>query len=529
MKLLNKFSRAQLFGLLAGVCCSTTAVQAATFTVYNETQLNNALTSAQNNGLDTLDTIKISGTINIYGQIDIKSSVKITGAQTNRASKLTRRNTGFYNPLINVQYKNVTVENITLEGIGANTNQQLLSLAGDDTSNSALINLPATAYATNPKGFTATNVNFFDSAIGVASVGILPQDLNVSYNTFRNINRAVELLRDVDRVDDALLNNAQIKVNGNIIGLYGGKLNISNNLINAENMRLAISLDGGNDGAGFIGSGFLNPWSEKRQTYTDKPVYYSSVIGEAVINNNRIGYYQHTDGAVWTVGQTREFGIALATVANIYVVGNHVRTGLNFVTQGDGVTPVNNASFGFGSAINVEHNGENIVIQSNHIHVGAKGNGANAFTILAFNDHGAYWNLAQTSKNLTYANNVISGSGANVFYAIGYRNLNMLNNDVRNFSSSGAVFGCGGVVSPINNFLANVPGGYSNSYIEQNPATHGRLWFDAVRNNGQVVGAFTGQGSRAPRSFYYLSGDDPKNPRFGDAQVVDSVSIMGCN
>ncbi|KMT66805.1 hypothetical protein [Catenovulum maritimum] len=516
-------------GLVAALGLTSFFTQASTYNVYTEAQLNTALESAKNNGLDTVDTIRVNGTINIYGQIDVKSSVIITGAESNRGSKLVRRNTVFYNPLINVQYKNVTVQNITLEGIGANTNQQLLSLAGDDTSNSALINLPATSYAANPKAFSAVNVNFFDSAIGVASVGILPQDLNISYNTFQNINRAVELLRDVDRVDDALLANVSIQMNGEVIGMYGGKLNISNNLINAENMRLAISLDGGNDGAGFVGTGFQNPWSEKRQRFTDKPVYYSNTIGEAVINNNKIGYYQHSDGNVWTIGQTREFGIALATVANIYVVGNHLRTGLNYITQADGVTPVANASYGFGSAINVEHNGENIVVQANHIVVGAKGSGANAFTVLAFNDHGAFWNIAQASKNLTYADNVISGTGQNVFYAIGYRNLNMINNDVRNFNSTGPVFGCAGVVSPINNFLANVPGGYSNSYMQQNVSTKGRLWFDAVRDNGQLVGAFKGQGPRAPRSFYYLAGDDPKNPRFGDAQIVDSSSVLSCN
>ncbi|WP_096086506.1 hypothetical protein [Agaribacterium haliotis] len=418
------------------------SIHAATYWVNNEASLLDALNRAYVDR-DQSDTIVVSGTIYLSKTINIQSKVTIKGADTQRQSTLKRYNWDFSAPMINVQYHGVTLHNLTLQGIGQNSNVQLAKYAKWDSSNSALINLPATHAGFNPNYFNIYDCNLIDSAIGISSVGIIPQNLNISYNSFNRVNRGIELLRDVYRAQWQLGDR-----------LYAGKLNIAHNQFHGNNIRLGISIDAGNDGFPYVAPSFPDHYAQIRKDIKDKASYFEPGSN---INYNKIY-------------NAREFGIAMATVANLHVEGNYVSS---YGNEGE-----------FSAGINIEHNANNIVIKRNQIHVGTSGNFANAFTVLPYNDHGAPLNAAQASSNITFDNNTVTGIGRNVFFASGYKNLVISNTNANNFQSTDS-WG-------INAVLHNVPGAQSNSSAWSNSNLKFAQWW-----------VFSGTGSKAPQTYYY--------------------------
>ncbi|WP_370979700.1 hypothetical protein [Agaribacterium sp. ZY112] len=415
---------------------------AATYWVNNEDSLRDALNRAYVNP-NELDTIIVNGTIYLSNTVNIKSKVEIKGAAQYRQSKLKRNNYSFAAPMLNIQYSGVTIHNLTLQGVGQNTNTQLAKYAQWDSSNSALIYLPTTSTASNPAYFNIYDCNLIDSAVGINSIGMLPRDLNIAWNTFDRVNRGVELLRDIYRANWNLGDR-----------LYAGSLNISNNEFKGNNIRLGISIDGGNDGYPHVAPSYPDHYAQIRKDIKDKRSYYNE---GSKINSNKIY-------------NAREFGIALATVGNLYVSGNYVSTWGN---EGE-----------FSSGINIEHNANNISVSSNQIHVSTTGNFANAFTLLPYNDHGAPLNIAQASTNITYDRNTVTGVGRNVIQAIGYRNLVISNTNATNFQTTDP-YG-------INATLFNVPGDYSNSTAWSNSSVKFASWW-----------SFNGTGTKAPQTYYY--------------------------
>lgn len=442
---IKNISQKYVFILLSLLSTSALAVP-ATYFVNDQQSFEEALTLSFANR-DERDTIFIVGTVDLTSTISIQSRVTIEGFGSNREDKI--RSFDFSNldrPVLNIQYPGVIVRNLTLEGTGSNVADQLFSTSRPDgavnTTNRALINLAAISRSSNPSDFRLTNVNLMGSAVGVSSVGIMPRNLTITNSRFTDVNRGIELLRDVERASADIGNK-----------LDGGFIVISDNEFLGNNMRFAIGLDAGNDGFPGVAPGFPNPQSETRRRFRDRPTFYD--MSQSRINRNFI------DSA-------REFGIALATVSNLFVVGNDIT--------------IRDNGGEYSSAINVEHNSDNIVVQLNTLNVETTGD-TYAFTLSPFNDHGALFDFAQVSSNITYSLNKVNGTGRAAFFAAGYKNLTLVENDLSNFTST-MPFG-------INSAFYNVPGGFSNSFVQDN--------FNLFITNFE----FSGTGPRAPQSFFY--------------------------
>ena len=442
--------------LLASLCLSSVPTFAvpATYFVTDQASFEEALTLSVANPNER-DTLIIVGTVDLTNTLNIQSQVTIQGFSNNRQDKIRSFDfTNFDRPVLNIQYPGVIIEGLTLEGTGSNTAPQIFSTSRPEgavnTTNRALINLPTTSQQSNPSNFTLRNVDLTASAVGVASIGIMPRNLTITNSTFSDVNRGVDLLRDVERASSDLGNK-----------LDGGFINISDNEFLGNNMRFAIGLDAGNDGFPGVAPSFPNPTSETRKRFRDRPTFYD--MSKSRINRNFID-------------STREFGIALATVANLFVVSNVITARGN---EGE-----------YSAAINIEHNSDNIVVQLNTLNIETTGDSAYGFTLSPFNDHGALFDFAQASSNITYSLNKINGMGRAAFFATGYKNLTLLENDLSNFTAT-LPFG-------INSAFYNVPGGASNSFVQDN--------FNLFITNFD----FTGTGPRAPQSFFYDSNENLK-------------------
>lgn len=416
------------------ITAGTEVATAASFTANNASQLLARLSDAQANG-PSVDTITIQGSIFTNLQIDIQTPIIIQGSNGFRVSSVVRTATNGFQPLFNIQSPNVTIRNLLLiDDNEQNTNTQVAQDAGNDRSNARLINIPYENANNQLFNITITNNTFEDTPVGIGSSGLIPRNLTVTNNDFRFVNRSVELLRDVGRVNNVL------NVSENNVVLNGGRLNISGNRISGNRIRLGISVDAGNDGV-FIPESFANiPGSSPvaRARFSDRPVVFSN---GSVINSN-------------TITGANEFGIAVATVANITIAGNTVSTTEDDINSSLAIE--NN----FTAGINVEHNSRDITVDSNDITVGTTGDFATGINVLPFQDHGAPLNQAQASQNVTLVRNTFKGTGQNVILGFGFENLTIQNNNASQFTtrSSGSVTAA----------VFNVPCGLSNSSSSNN-------------------------------------------------------------
>lgn len=394
--------------VLATVALASGA-NAANYTASNASQLSARLQDAANNGTG-VDVITIQGSIFTDQQIDIQTPVTIQGAAGFRVSRIIRTSGDGFQPLFNIQSSNVTIRNLLLiDEKGQNTNTQVASEAGNDHSNARLINIPYEDAYQQIANITIENNTFENTAVGVASSGLIPRNLSITNNDFIKVNRSVELLRDVGRVYNVW------NVSANNVVLNGGTLNISNNRIRGNRVRLGISVDAGNDGV-YVPPSFTNiPFFDAaaRAQFSDKPVVFAN---GSQVNSN-------------TVEGANEFGIALATVANVTVAGNTVSTTEDDINSSDDIE--NN----FTAGINVEHNSRDIVVDSNTITVGASGNFATGINVLAFQDHHAPLNHAQASSNITLVRNIFKGTGENTILAFGFSNLVVEDNNASQFTT----------------------------------------------------------------------------------------------
>ncbi|MDO6687276.1 MULTISPECIES: hypothetical protein [unclassified Agarivorans] len=397
-----------LIALVAGLALSH-GVSAANFTANSASQLSARLADAANNG-PGVDVITIQGSIFTGQQIDVQTPVIIQGDSGFRVSRVIRTSTDGFQPLFNIQSHNVTIRNLLLiDQNGQNTNTQVAAEAGNDHSNARLINIPYEDAYQQITNITIENNTFENTPVGIASSGLIPHNLTISNNDFIKVNRSVELLRDVGRVYNVW------NVNANNVVLNGGTLNISNNRIRGNRVRLGISVDAGNDGV-YVPPSFTNiPFFDAaaRAQFSDKPVVFAN---GSQVNSNIV------EGA-------NEFGIALATVANLSVSGNTVST-----TEDD-INSSADIENNFTAGINVEHNAANIVVDSNTITVGASGNFATGINVLSFQDHHAPLNHAQASKNITLVRNTFKGTGENTILGFGFSNLVIQDNDASQFTT----------------------------------------------------------------------------------------------
>ncbi|WP_354625404.1 hypothetical protein [Psychromonas sp. MME2] len=384
------------------------SVFAENFSAYNAAQLSEHLQAAVDNG-DSKDTITIFGTITTSQQFDIQSPVTIQGAPGFRVSRIVRTSTDAFQPLFNIQSSNVTIQNLLMfDRNGQNENTQVAADAGNDHSNARLINIPYEDAYQQISNITITNNTFENTPVGVASSGLIPRNLTITNNDFNKVNRSVELLRDVGRVHHVL------DVSADNVVLNGGTINISNNRVTGNRIRLGFSVDAGNDGI-YVPPSFENiPFfdASARALFSDRPVVFTN---SSTINANSIA------GA-------NEFGIALATVANITVAGNWVATAEDDIWSDDASIENN-----FTAGINVEHNSENIVVDANTIVVGTTGGFATGINVLGFQDHEAPLNHAQASRNISLVRNTFEGTGQNTILAFGYENLLVQDNDASDF------------------------------------------------------------------------------------------------
>ncbi|TBR43870.1 hypothetical protein CBF23_003845 [Marinomonas agarivorans] len=447
-KLLTAITTMSVIGLMSSHSI------AANFTASNASQLQARLAQASANG-PSVDTITIQGSIFTNLQIDINTPVIIQGQSGFRVSRVIRTSRDAFQPLFNVQSSNVTIRNLLLiDDNGQNTNTQVAQTAGNDRSNARLINIPNEDANRRISNLTITNNTFEDTPVGISSSGLLPHNLTVTNNDFIKVNRSVELLRDVGRVRNVLSANA------NTVVLNGGTLNISGNRIRGNRIRLGISVDAGNDGV-FIPDSFAffpgsNPAARAR--FSDRPVVFNN---GSRINSN-------------TVTGANEFGIAVATVANITIAGNIVSTAEDNINSSPAIE--NN----FTAGINVEHNSRNIIVDGNEITVGTTGTFATGINVLAFQDHEAPLNHAQASSNVTLIRNTFKGIGQNTILGFGYSNLFIRNNDASQFTTRDPNF--------VTASLFNVPCGLSSSSTSNN-------------NNIRFNANFSGTGSAAAQYF----------------------------
>lgn len=457
-KLIRRFmlSAKQLTGIATiGIIGLTSGhTMAANFTANSASQLLARLADAQNNG-PSVDTITIRGSIFTNLQIDINTPVIIQGAPGFRVSRVVRTSRDAFQPLFNVQSSNVTIRNLLLiDENGQNTNTQVAQTAGDDRSNARIINIPNENANQRISNLTVTNNTFEDTPVGISSSGLLPHNLTVTNNDFIKVNRSVELLRDVGRVRNVLTANA------NSVVLNGGTLNISGNRIRGNRIRLGISVDAGNDGVFIPDSFAFFPGSDPvaRKRFSDRPVVFNN---GSRINSN-------------TITGANEFGIAVATVANITIAGNIVSTAEDNITSSPAIE--NN----FTAAINVEHNSRNIIVDNNDITVGTIGTFATGINVLAFQDHEAPLNHAQASSNITLIRNVFKGTGQNTILGFGYSNLFIRDNDASQFITRDPNF--------VTAALFNVPCGTSSSSTNSN---NNNIRFNAnFSGTGQAAGQY---------------------------------------
>lgn len=452
------------FIVAGGLGFFTNSALAASFTATSDAELLARLGDAANNG-PSIDTITLQGTISTNLQIDIQTPVIIQGAPGFRVSRVIRTSTDGFQPLFNIQSPNVTIRNLLLfDEKGQNTNTQIAQDAANDTSNARLINIPYENANNQITNITITNNTFENTPVGIGSSGLFPRNLTVSNNDFNDVNRPVELLRDVGRVNNVF------GVSESGVVLNGGTLDISNNRIRGNRIRLGISIDAGNDGV-FLSSSFANiPGADPaaRAHFSDRPVVFST---GSVINNNEIGN---------ATGGANEFGIALATVENITVAGNTVST-----TEDD-IISTPELENNFTAGINVEHNSRNIVVDDNNIQVGTTGVFATGINVIAFQDHGSPLNHAQSSSNVTLIRNTITGVGQNLIFGFGYSNLVIQNNDASGFTTRDP--------NSVNVALFNVPCGFGNSTASSNTNFNFRPGFSGTGNaplnfnqNGMVI------------------------------------------
>ena len=266
--------------VLATVALASGA-NAANYTASNASQLSARLQDAANNGTG-VDVITIQGSIFTDQQIDIQTPVTIQGAAGFRVSRIIRTSDDGFQPLFNIQSSNVTIRNLLLiDEKGQNTNTQVASEAGNDHSNARLINIPYEDAYQQIANITIENNTFENTAVGVASSGLIPRNLSITNNDFIKVNRSVELLRDVGRVYNVW------NVSANKVVLNGGTLNISNNRIRGNRVRLGISVDAGNDGV-YVPPSFTNiPFFDAaaRAQFSDKPVVFAN---GSQVNSNTV-------------------------------------------------------------------------------------------------------------------------------------------------------------------------------------------------------------------------------------------------
>ncbi len=355
------------------------------------------------------DTITAAKDLTFDSTIVVDRPVTIEGSKGKRGTKLTHTQVKQDTPLFDIRAPNVTIENITLVGNGrTNTNQGLVNLNNDKGKETT--------------GFTANDASFLNADKGVSNNGDIPRDTTVTQSTFTTA-------RGIDFNRDGLRGNASQATEG-------GKLELSGNVFNGK-PQFGISIDAGNDGNNpNPAPGFRNN-GPARDRFNDLAVEFE----DGQISRN-------------TVNDSKEFGIAAAAASNLTIAGNKVTTAQN--------------PSGFGAAINVEHNSENVVIDKNQVNNRAASGQRFGVSVLPFQDHGATANFSERTKNVTVSNNTFTGTARAGVFALGAENLEVVNNDFSGLEtdfdiSSGNVPGGKNTVTASGNTPSNRITTFANS------------------------------------------------------------------
>jgi len=187
--------------------------EAATFTVSDAAELNNALATAKANGTNpatSKDTIQLTADI-IGSAFVIDSPVVING--NNNGSKFVVRNTNGAGNLFTVRSPDVEIKNVRFEFTGATG----LGVRID-----------------NALRVTVRDCVVVNGLYGVRAFGAAPKDLYVLNNSISNSVYGIEFNRDV------------VTAGTSAAALNGGHFEVSGNVL--TNVKNGISWDGGNDG-----------------------------------------------------------------------------------------------------------------------------------------------------------------------------------------------------------------------------------------------------------------------------------------
>lgn len=393
------------FNINAGSFNPITPPPVNTGGVRNRSQLVSAIRNA-NNG----DVISLGASFSSQQAVTITKPVIIEG-NGNTINHSVPASGAFseFTPAFVVAANNVIIRNLTINGnnrFGSNTLVELNN-QGNTRSNN----------------FTLFNVTLQNASAGLRNRGIIPSNLRITNNTFRNMSKAIDLTRDA-----AISNFTRQRTNffdtagDRIFYQNAGSLTISSNRFFVDPgqvaMQVGIQIDAGNDGfnpdpaPGFPDNSFAN-----RGNFNDLVTKFNG----GVIANN-------TGQAASDPLRATEFPIALAKVADVTIRDNFVET-------------VGSTSdiFDFSSGINVEHMSRDVTIRNNAIAVNRVVSGDQnnqGISVLPFQDHGSNASSEEATVGVRILDNQFYGAGRSGVFGLAFRNLEIDGNNFNQYSSA---------------------------------------------------------------------------------------------
>lgn len=358
------------------------------------------------------DVIHITSGFSYQQDITISKSIIIDGGgHTLNHSVPTTGDFAVYTPAFSIAASNVTLRNITISGDNRNGLNTLVQLNNRGV--------------TRANNFTMLNVTLQNATAGLRNQGIIPSNLRVEGNNFRNMNKGIDLTRDAalsdfNRQSTNLFDGAGERIyyqNAGSLSIVGNRFFVDGN---QPAMQVGIQIDGGNDG--------FNPH--------EAPGFPNNTFAMRGENNNLItkfenGLIANNTGALDADPvRATEFPIALAKVADVTIRDNFVET-----------VGITSDIYDFSSGINVEHMSRNITIRNNAIAANRVVDGQQnnqGISVLPFQDHGSNASSEEATVNVRIIDNDFYGAARSGIFALSFKNLEIDGNNFYYFQPSRA-------------------------------------------------------------------------------------------